>query len=277
MPEKDSRSERELVAAARAGDRSAVDALVARHQARIYRYGMKMCGDPEEAREIAQETLLTLARSVRTFRGDASLSTWLFQVARSHCIKRRRRSKYAPARVESLDTDVDDSASLPDPSAASPEDVVAARELGAAIERAIAALDPPYREVLVLRDVEGLSAREVATVLEVSVPAVKSRLHRARAFVREQLQPLVAQAPDTAAACPDVVALLSKHLEGDVAPALCAQMEAHVDRCAACRARCDALRAALAACRQCGQAPVPPRVERAVRAAVAALAGASPP
>jgi RNA polymerase sigma-70 factor (ECF subfamily) len=141
--------------------------------------------------------------------------------------------------------------------ASDPERSLADREVGAALESAIAALEPGYREVLLLRDVEGLPAADVAEVTGLSVAAVKSRLHRARATVRGRLAPLLAPAPHPASGsgvCPDVVSLLSRHLEGEIGPDACAEMERHVAACPRCGAACDSLRQTL---RLCGSTPSP--------------------
>ena len=109
-------SDDSLLAAARAGDRHALEALLERHQAQVYRFGMKMCRDPEDAKDVLQDTLLAMARGVRDFRGASSLSTWLYTIARSFCIKKRRRSKFAPDEERSLDSDQTTEAKhLPDP------------------------------------------------------------------------------------------------------------------------------------------------------------------
>ena len=176
-----------LLAAARAGDRHALDVLLQRNQSRVFRFGMKMCRDPEDAKDVLQDTLLAMARGVRQFRGASSLSAWLFTVARSLCIKKRRRSKFAPQREHSLDGQATPQAKeLPAP-ARDPDEALAGKQLEQSLDLAIQALEPKYREALLLRDVEGLSAPEVAEVLGVSVQAVKSRLHRARLAVRERL------------------------------------------------------------------------------------------
>ena len=80
----------ELITRARAGDRRAIDELLARYEPNIYRFGLRMCGDEDAAREVLQETLLAAFRYLSGFRGDAALSTWLYQIARSFCIKERR-------------------------------------------------------------------------------------------------------------------------------------------------------------------------------------------
>jgi RNA polymerase sigma-70 factor (ECF subfamily) len=174
-----------LLNAIRAGDDDALASLLARCAPQIYRFGVKMCRDTEDARDVLQETLLTAARRLREFRGESSLSTWLYAVARSFCVKMRRGSKGAAAR-ETVPLEHAEAAHTAAPGRG-PDDAAADRELRSKLERAIAALDPASREVLVLRDVEGLTAPEVAEVLGVSVDAVKSRLHRARADVRAAL------------------------------------------------------------------------------------------
>src|SRR5512140_2621560 len=170
----------------------ALERLLERHQAKIYRFGMRMCRAEEDAKDVLQETLIAAARTLPDFRGASSLSTWLYTIARSFCIKHRRRSKFAPEHVESLDATETArlAVQLPDPSR-SPEEALHGRRIEAALDEAIAALEPMYREVLLLRDVEGLSAAEVAEVLGISVEAVKSRLHRARVAVRERMAPVL--------------------------------------------------------------------------------------
>lgn len=258
-----------LIAAARDGDQEALETLLVRYQPRVFRFGMKMCGDEEDAKDVLQETLFAMARSVRDFRGASSLSTWLYTIARSFCIKKRRRSQLAPAREQSLDTvAAEESAQVPDPRPG-PEQDMAGRQIEAALSRAIAALDPMYREVLVLRDIEGLTAPEVAEVLSIGVDAVKSRLHRARLAVRAALLPHLGRGPDKSASpdqrCPDVLTLFSRHLEGEISADLCARMESHLDGCARCRDSCESLKQTLALCHAESTAPVPAAVQESVR------------
>lgn len=165
-----------LITAAQAGDRRAIDELLARYEEPIYRFGLRMCGDEESAREVLQETMLAAFRNLPGFRGQAALSTWLYQIARSFCIKERRRAPpttpldaVAPAQVPAPDMQVH------------------ARQIGQALAEAVASLPTEQREALVLRDVEGLSAQEAADVVGVEIGALKSRLHRARMALRTRL------------------------------------------------------------------------------------------
>jgi RNA polymerase sigma-70 factor (ECF subfamily) len=261
----------QLLRAARQGDAAALEALLVRYQPHLYRFGLRMCGNVEDAGDVAQESLISMARSLREFRGDSSISTWLYTIARRFCIKKRRRSKFAPVREESLDAPGSHAAQrLADP-APSPEHATTNRELEVALVRAIDALDPPQREVLVLRDVEGLSAPEVASVLGISIDAVKSRLHRARVAVRQELAPVlrrpaIEEPPQTM--CPDVLRLFSQHLEGEIDPGVCATMEAHLAECSYCRGACESLKRTLAVCRQLPTPEVPASVAASVKAAI---------
>ena len=267
------RSDRELVEAARDGDTGALDELLRRHQSRIFRFGMRMCRHTEDAKDVLQDTMLAVARNVSGFRGDASLSTWLWSIARSACAKKRRRRGRADdetppteiARaVEAMEREPD--------TARGPEEEADARRIEHAIEEAVESLAPMYREVLMLRDVEGLTAPEVAEILGIRVQAVKSRLHRARVTVRERLAPLVAPGAAVGepapASCPDIVGVLSRHLEGDLTPSACEEMERHVAACDHCRGACDSLRRTLAVCRTLPAPEVPDEVQEAVREAV---------
>ena len=266
-----SRSDAELLTAARAGDAAALEELLVRYQPHLYRFGLRMCGNVEDAGDIVQESLISMARSVRDFRGDSSISSWLYTIARRFCIKKRRRSKFAPAREESLDAPGSEAGQRVADPAPTPEQTAADRELATVLTHAIDALDPPQREVLVLRDVEGLSAPDVAKVLGISVDAVKSRLHRARVAVREALAPMLrspAREAPRGSMCPDVLKLFSQHLEGEIDSGVCAAMEAHLAQCPRCDDACESLKRTLALCRQLPTPEVPASLAASIRAAI---------
>jgi RNA polymerase sigma-70 factor (ECF subfamily) len=264
-------SERRLIVAARAGDPEARRELLERAAAPAWRWSNGFCRNRDDADDLAQDVLVALLRSLGTLRGDASLSTWTYTVARRACARRRTRER----RAESLDAP--GAARLrerADPGAG-PARRLERRELADRLERAIAALPEPQRQVLVMRDVEGLGAAQVGEVLGIGERAVKSRLHRARVAVRASLAPYVSggDAPGPSPGCPEAVELLSRRLEGELDRATCARMERHVRTCPACEARCASLRAVLGACRDYARTPVPGELRRAVRRAAAGSAG----
>lgn len=259
-----------LLDAARKGDDAALETLLAAVQPQLYRFSMRMCRHEEDAEDVLQDSMLTLARNFKQFRGDSSLSTWLYSVARSMCIKKRRKSKFAPEREESWEEVAHrEGAGLAD---ADPTPEAQAEKLQAweQVQEAILQLTPEQREVLVLRDVEGLSAKEVATVTETSVSAVKSRLHRARVELRKFLSG--GTPPPTGPECPNIVETFSRYLEDELTPDVCSTMQAHVDGCPRCAAECNGLKSALNAC---SSAPcevpehVAARVQAALRDAIA--------
>lgn len=259
-------SDAALLAAARAGDRAALDQLLERYEQTIYRFGLRMCGDEERAREVLQETLLAAFRHLPGFRGDAQLSTWLYQIARSFCIKTRRGARPT--------TSIDDAEAreLVDP-APGLDERAHAREIGEALARAIAALPAEQREALVLRDVEGLSAEEAATIAGVEVGALKSRLHRARAAVRAELAGWMGETREEP--CPELVTELAAYAGADIDQATCAHIEAHLARCPRCAGACDALKRTVGMCRRIPGDRVPPAVRSAVRDAIATAIAAS--
>jgi len=270
------KSETELVDAARVGDARALQELLERVSPLVFRYGMRMCGGrPEDAEDVLQDTLITLARTVGDFRGASSLSTWLYTIARSQCSRKRRKSRFAPRELESLHGEPGRAAVDRADDARGPDEELAGREVGRVLERAIDDLDPKYREVLILRDVEGLTAPEVAEVLGMRLEAVKTRLHRARAQVREAVVPWLGDAStaDSAEGCPDVIALWSRHIEGDIQPDTCAEMERHLESCPRCRGACDSLRRTLALCRALPGREVPVEIRESLRAAVRRAVG----
>lgn len=254
-----------LLEAARGGDRAALERLIAEHEAQIWRFSRAMCRDEQDAAEVLQETMLALARGAGEIRGQ-SPSTWLYAVARSFCAKKRRRSRFAPPPEAVLP--VDALADQLPHAGADPEQALAAARLEDALNEAIRSLEPMYREVLVLRDVDGLSAAEVASALGLGEAAVKSRLHRARRQLEEALAPALGLPPESTAGCPDVLRAVSRDLEGQIDPATCARLERHLEGCSRCRARCDALKRTLALCRSAPAPSVPPEVQRSVRVAL---------
>ncbi len=244
-----------------------MDEVLARHEKQVFRFGLRMCGSEEDARDVLQETLIAAFRGLPEFRGEADLSTWLYQIARSFCIKARRRQVGEPAETVPLDAPEAQSVQGEAPVA---DAQVHAREIGDVLQAAILSLPISHREVIVLKDVEGLSAEEVARVLHEDVAAVKSRLHRARAGLRQAVVTLLepegwAQATEP---CPELSDELSSYAAGDIDQATCAQIEAHLAHCARCSGACEMLQRTVSLCRRIPGDSVPPAVRAAVRAAL---------
>ncbi|MBE7454118.1 MAG: RNA polymerase sigma factor [Kofleriaceae bacterium] len=172
----DERRDRDLIARAAAGDRAAFGALVARHRGAIHRLATILTRDAAAAEDVLQDTFVAALRGAAGFRGDGSVASWLFAIARHAAHRHGRRADQVPVAPESLDA-LGAAAGWGQPDV---ETVVAAAEERAALERALAELPVDERAVLVLRDVEGLSGHDTAAALELTLPAMKSRLHRAR-------------------------------------------------------------------------------------------------
>jgi RNA polymerase sigma-70 factor, ECF subfamily len=256
-----------LVERARGGDREALGAVLASVAPSVHRFALRMCKNGHDADDVLQDTLMNVAKHLGDFEGRAALTSWVFTLTRNACARRRRGLKNRPPVSDDRVAEAADTAPTPEARAAG-------QEMMTALSAALDALPDDYREVILLRDVEELTAAETAAALEVSVDAVKSRLHRAREALRAALRPLLepARAPTPSAGCPDVVAMWSKKLEGDLSQGDCASMEAHIATCPTCSGACDALKRALLACQRVRDADVPPEIQARVKAAVRAWA-----
>lgn len=178
------------------GDGAAFDRLVAERTGDIYALLYRLTEDAEEARDLTQETFLQAFRSIAQFRGDADLRTWLYRIAvnkarnRWRWWRRRRRDRTVSLDAPCHGSEPDSPtlvARLRDCGAPDPEQKALAHERERALLAALRSLARPYREAVVLRDIEGLSYEEVAAALEVSTGTVKSRLSRGRTELRRRL------------------------------------------------------------------------------------------
>jgi RNA polymerase sigma-70 factor (ECF subfamily) len=164
-----------LLEAAQAGDPLALQELLRVHRKTVFRYGLRFCRSTEDTEDAVQETLWVASRSIARFRRAAAITTWLFTIVRNKCHRLSRHRHDEPDLADVLpagDRSVDE--------------LVADREVHRILSAALARLEPAHREVILLRDVEGLTAPEAASRLGVSVQALKSRLHRARAALRAE-------------------------------------------------------------------------------------------
>ena len=182
----------ELVRAINDGDTERFHELVRRYERGLYHFGYRMCGNAPDAEDMVQETFINVFKYLKGFRYESKFKNWLYRIATSACIKKKRKSKYAPERELSLDDFVpkhpaDQPTQLPD-WAVMPLEKVLNDELAGQIKTAILDLPEKYRLVIVLRDVEGFSTEEAAQILNLTPSNIKVRLHRARLFVREQLK-----------------------------------------------------------------------------------------
>ena len=179
--------DRELVQRWQAGDAASFDALVRRHQRRVFGLLMRMLGSAQDAEDVAQETFLNLHRHGHRFRSEARFSTFVYRVAVNAALNRRRSLGRRRARMEALEARQAAGDDLP-ASPRSPEDSALGGEAQAQVHGAILGLPPKLRAPLVLYDIEGMPYSEVAAVLELAEGTVKSRIHRARQALRESLR-----------------------------------------------------------------------------------------
>ncbi len=195
--ETQSRPEVEWARRLLAGDASAFTPFVESFQHRIFQYTWLMCGQREDAEEVAQETLLKAFQSFDQLQDPEHVKAWVFRIAKNYCLMKRRRSVFAPERELSLDELMpamdggDRPLQLPD-SSELPEQQLLRGELNRQIQEALQALPETYRPVVMLRDIEGLTTAETAEVLELSEDVVKQRLHRGRLALRKHLSGYVA-------------------------------------------------------------------------------------
>ena len=183
----------EMVRRAAGGDTAAMERLLMRAQEVAYRFSLLVCGHPEDAEDVMQDALLNTYRHVSQIKDPEAFRTWLYQTVRNACLMKRRRRVDEPAHMTSIEqggVDTDGqrtSMDLPDTQRPADQQLID----GAQSERlrhALSKLSPGYRVIVVLREMEGLSTREVSTITGFSEANVKQRLHRARMMLRRSLE-----------------------------------------------------------------------------------------
>jgi RNA polymerase sigma-70 factor, ECF subfamily len=186
-------SETQLIAAARSGDHRAFTDLVKKYEETVYRFSFKVCRDERKAAETLQDTFINVYRKLSSFDGKSKFSTWLFTIVTNNCLMKNRRRKLSELEepLSMYDEPPDERGTgHRNPVARwdeTPADLLLDSELKEELDRAIQKLPVEYRSVFVLRDVEGHSTEETARALGITVEAAKSRLRRARAFLRDRL------------------------------------------------------------------------------------------
>ncbi len=182
----------DLIQAINAGQVDKFHDLVKRYEQRLYNFSLRMCRDSSDAEDMVQDTFLNVFRYLKDFRYETKFKNWLYKVAASTCIKKRRKSKFAPEKELSLDEfRPNDEAEVADhvPEwALMPLEKLLNEELSSMINQQILSLPEKYRMVIVLRDIEGFTTADTAQILNLSPSNVKVRLHRARLFLRDKLK-----------------------------------------------------------------------------------------
>lgn len=176
----------DLIEKAKSGDRKALTQLVKNYEQTIYNFSYKICRDREKAENTMQETFLSFVKNIKQFDGNSKLSTWLYRIVVNHCLMLARKNKDKYFVDVATDETLFDEKYLIDWETL-PIKSVENNELKKILDDAIQKLSADYRIVFILRDVQGLSNEETAETMNLSIPAVKSRLHRARAFLRNEL------------------------------------------------------------------------------------------
>jgi len=182
----------DLIQAINEGRPDLFEELVRRYEKRIYNFGMRMCGNVQDAEDMVQDTFLNVYKYLKSFRYETKFKNWIYRIASSVCIKKRRKSKFAPDRELSLDELVPGKnggipREIPD-WVSVPLDQLLNEELASRIKEEILTLPDKYRMVLLLRDIEGFSTAETGQILDLTTSNVKVRLHRARMFLRDKLK-----------------------------------------------------------------------------------------
>ena len=182
--------------------------LFIRYRQRLYNFGLRICHDAQDAEDIVQDTFINVFKYLKNFRQETRFKNWLYRIAVTACITKKRRSKYAPEPELPLSSLIqkDDADDLPDTipdniSGTGPEwanqplDQLLNKELNDMIRNTVINLPEKYRSVLELRDMEGLTTHETAKMLNITPATVKTRLHRGRLLIREQLKDYSDHAP----------------------------------------------------------------------------------
>ncbi len=253
----------QAIALLKQGNPGAIERALALLQNAVFSFGMRVCGQREDAEDTMQEVLIKAIPYLPKFDHPGALAKWLYKVAKNHCLMSRRRSKFAPQRdlsLEELMPSRKEMEQLQEKSGSNPEDSAMSGEQGRRLREAIRSLPPHYRIVLVLRDMEGFSDEEVGEITGLRPGTIRVRLHRARLFVRRELTRRKTEAdkaartkasnPPRDGRCRKMFAGLSDYLDGELDDFSCEEIEAHLDGCEPCKEFLRSLESAIQTCRQ---------------------------
>jgi RNA polymerase sigma-70 factor (ECF subfamily) len=184
--------DRALIEVVKSGRTERFEDLVVKYGPSLYNFGVRMCGHPQDAEDLVQDTFLNIYTYLNDFRFETHFKNWMFRIAARVCLKQRRHSTFAPQKTLSLEQFLpkegeDPPTRTPDWASLPIQDVLD-REMTGRVQQAILDLPKKYRLVLVLRDIEGFSTEETGKILAITPANVKVRLHRARLFIRDKLK-----------------------------------------------------------------------------------------
>jgi len=252
----------EAIALLKRGDEGALEKAITVLQQAVFAFGMRVCGQREDAEDTMQEVLFKAIPYLPKFDNAAALAKWLYKVAKNRCLMSRRRSKFAPQQDLSLEELMPGQKELEQlgKEPLNPEATAMRGEQGNRLREAIRGLPPHYRIVLVLRDMEGFTDEEVSEITGLRPPTIRVRLHRARLFVRRELTRRTAEAeskrrrkassPQRPGRCKKMFAGLSDYLDGELDHFSCEEIEAHLDGCEPCKKFLRSLESAIENCRR---------------------------
>jgi RNA polymerase sigma-70 factor (ECF subfamily) len=251
----------------------AVEEAIGLLQNTVYSFSMKVCGHPEDAEDTMQEVLSRSLGHLAKIQTPQELAVWLYTVTKNRCWRMRRKSAHAPVNILSLDElmpNDEELGRLLQDAAMGPEGNLLKGEQHHLLHQAILRIPAPLRIVLVLHDMEELTTEQVAQILGLRQGTVRIRLHRARLFVRKEMNQLLSKTSGHSnnggpigkkrkgsaskgskrpAECRDLFASLSEYLDGRLEPLTCDQMRGHIEACPSCVAFLRDLRAAIDRCR----------------------------
>jgi RNA polymerase sigma-70 factor, ECF subfamily len=182
------KTDQELIAEFQKGNQQSFEELISRYSNKVFSLASRLTRNPEDAEEVLQDVFVTVHRKIAGFEGKSSFSSWLYRVTvNAAFMKLRKRKQDQTVPLEELVQQVHVVPALKSPEHAYVDSLSIRNEMMEALENAIRKLPDDYRPVFILRDVDGLTSREVSRILDLTVPAVKSRLHRSRLMLRRRL------------------------------------------------------------------------------------------
>ncbi len=185
-------SEKELIHKAKNGDQAAQAQIVRKYEKMVYNLGLKLLGNEDAAEAVLQETFLKVLQALHSFKEKSQLSTWIYRIATNQALMRiRSKKRKRKAFDENIEDENKDYSGFLVSLEKNPLDNLINNELKEKMDIAIDELPDNYRTVFVLKDVDGLALKEIAEILDISLPAVKSNLHRARVVLRNKLAGMI--------------------------------------------------------------------------------------